>query len=138
MYFVCCKYFMLSFIIFMQRLSEFCCFALSHLLMLGKSVICSANKSKSEEDEDDSIKVDWPEDSVSKAQIIRSKAQLMSVDVESISNSFLTGMFPCSGHISIWCFLFIPLCIAFYFGMQFRLQFACCQFSLMKVRLPID
>ncbi|KAH0458934.1 hypothetical protein IEQ34_011748 [Dendrobium chrysotoxum] len=75
-----------------HRLSEFCCFALSHLLLLGKSVISSANKSNSEGAEDDNIKIDWPEDPVLKAQIIRSNAQLMSVDVQSISNSFLTGI----------------------------------------------
>ncbi|XP_020598042.1 uncharacterized protein LOC110037680 [Phalaenopsis equestris] len=75
-----------------QRLSEFCCFALSHLLMLSKSVISSANRSKSEEADDDNIKIDWPEDSILKAQIIRSKVQLMFVDMESISNSFFTGI----------------------------------------------
>ncbi|PKU85450.1 uncharacterized protein LOC110113441 [Dendrobium catenatum] len=75
-----------------HRLSEFCCFGLSHLLLLGKSVISSASKSNSEGAEDDNIKIDWPEDSVLKSQIIRSNAQLMSEDVQSISNSFLTGI----------------------------------------------
>ncbi|PKA59792.1 hypothetical protein AXF42_Ash011917 [Apostasia shenzhenica] len=75
-----------------HRLSEFCCFALSHLLMIGKSVISSANKSKTEGVEDDYIKIDWPEDSILKAKIIRTKAQLISGDVESVSNSFITGI----------------------------------------------
>ncbi|XP_020242927.1 uncharacterized protein LOC109821145, partial [Asparagus officinalis] len=75
-----------------HRLSELCSFALSHLLMLGKSIISNANKLRSEETGDDILKVDWPEDSVSKAKIIRSKAQYMSADVELVAKSFVTGI----------------------------------------------
>ena len=78
----------------MQRISELCSFAVSHLLMLGKSVISDANKLRNEERVDDISKVDWPEDSVSKAKIIRSKAQVMCRDVESVANSFVTGARP--------------------------------------------
>ncbi|CAL4944269.1 unnamed protein product [Urochloa decumbens] len=74
-----------------HRLSEMCCLAVSQLLVLGKSVISSANKSKSEDDEND-IKIDWPEDPISKAKIIRWKAQSISVDMEKVSTSFATGI----------------------------------------------
>ncbi|XP_077233151.1 BAT2 domain protein [Tasmannia lanceolata] len=75
-----------------HRLSELCCFAVSQLLMLGKSVTSSANKSQNEDEEDDTLKIDWPEDSLLKAKIIRAKAQSMSGDVEAVSNSFITGI----------------------------------------------
>lgn len=75
-----------------HRLSELCSVAVSHLLMLGKSVISNTSKSRSEEEADDIFKIDWPEDSVSKAKIIRSKAKVMSRDIESVANSFLTGI----------------------------------------------
>eukprot|EP00262_Sarcandra_glabra_P004533 TRINITY_DN15614_c0_g1_i1.p1 TRINITY_DN15614_c0_g1~~TRINITY_DN15614_c0_g1_i1.p1 ORF type:complete len:507 (+),score=127.88 TRINITY_DN15614_c0_g1_i1:104-1624(+) len=74
-----------------HRLSELCCFAVSQLLMLGKSVISNVNKSQNE-DAEDNVKIDWPEDSVSKAKIIRSRAQSMSGDVEAVSNGFITGI----------------------------------------------
>ncbi|XP_038983699.1 LOW QUALITY PROTEIN: uncharacterized protein LOC103697559 [Phoenix dactylifera] len=75
-----------------HRLSELCCFAVSQLLILGKSVIFSASKLKSEETFEDTVKIEWPEDSVSKAKIIRFKAQSMSGDVETVYNSFSTGI----------------------------------------------
>jgi len=70
-----------------------CCLAVSQLLVLGKSVISSANKSKNEDDEND-VKIDWPEDPISKAKIIRWKAQSISVDMEKVSTSFATGNGP--------------------------------------------
>ena len=78
---------------FFQKLSEMCCLAVSQLLVLGKSVISSANKSKNEDDEND-VKIDWPEDPISKAKIIRWKAQSISVDMEKVSTSFATGNGP--------------------------------------------
>ncbi|KAL6012512.1 hypothetical protein ACLOJK_003001 [Asimina triloba] len=75
-----------------HRLSELCCCAVSQLLMMGKSIISSSNKSQDEDGEVDDIKIDWPEDSVLKAKIIRAKAQLMTGDVEAVSNSFITGI----------------------------------------------
>ncbi|WVZ60490.1 hypothetical protein U9M48_010504 [Paspalum notatum var. saurae] len=74
-----------------HKLSEMCCLAVSQLLVLGKSVISAANKSKNEDDESD-IKIDWPEDPISKAKIIRWKAQSISVDMEKVSTSFATGI----------------------------------------------
>ncbi|KAK3146152.1 hypothetical protein QOZ80_3BG0262360 [Eleusine coracana subsp. coracana] len=74
-----------------HKLSEMCCLAVSQLLVLGKSVISAANKSKTEDDENN-IKIDWPEDSISKAKIIRCKAQSISVDMEKVSTSFATGI----------------------------------------------
>ncbi|ONM08968.1 hypothetical protein ZEAMMB73_Zm00001d033932 [Zea mays] len=74
-----------------HRLSEMCCLAVSQLLVLGKSVISSANKSKNEDGEND-VKIDWPEDAISKAKIIRWKAQSISVDMEKVSTSFATGI----------------------------------------------
>ena len=75
----------------LQRLSEMCCTAVSQLLMLGKSVISGANKDQEEDANADVVNIDWPEDSVEKAKIIRSKAQSMTGYVEAVSNSFITG-----------------------------------------------
>ncbi|XP_062177837.1 uncharacterized protein LOC133882647 [Alnus glutinosa] len=72
-----------------HRLSEMCCFAVSQLLMLGKSIISNANKVQ---DEDADENIDWPEDSIEKAKIIRAKAQSMTGYVEAVSNSFITGI----------------------------------------------
>ncbi|CAL9072838.1 unnamed protein product [Musa acuminata var. zebrina] len=74
-----------------HRLSELCCSAVSQLLILGKSVISSANKGKNGETEGETPKIDWPEEAVSKAKIIRHKAQSMSGNMETVSNSFITG-----------------------------------------------
>ncbi|KAK9164348.1 hypothetical protein Syun_005250 [Stephania yunnanensis] len=74
-----------------HRLSELCCFSVSQLLMLGKSIISTSNKADIEK-EQDFVKVEWPEDSVAKAKIIRSKAQSMVGYVEAVSNSFITGI----------------------------------------------
>lgn len=67
-----------------------CCSAVSQLLILGKSVISSASKIQEDADAD-LMNIDWPEDSVEKAKIIRSKAQSMTGYVEAVSNSFITG-----------------------------------------------
>ncbi|CAK9150814.1 unnamed protein product [Ilex paraguariensis] len=71
-----------------HRLSEMCCFAVSQLLMLGKSIISNANKVEDQ----DMLNIDWPGDSVEKAKIIRTKAQSMTGNVEAVSNSFITGI----------------------------------------------
>ncbi|XP_068321690.1 uncharacterized protein [Pyrus communis] len=75
-----------------HRLSELCCSAVSQLLILGKSIISSANKTQVEDVDADLENIDWPEDSVEKAKIIRSKAQAMAGYVEAVSSSFVTGM----------------------------------------------
>jgi len=75
-----------------HRLSEMCCLAVSQFLVLGKSVISATNKSKNEEDDENGIKIDWPEDPISKAKIIRWKVQSISVDMEKVSTSFATGI----------------------------------------------
>ncbi|PAN45130.1 hypothetical protein PAHAL_9G095700 [Panicum hallii] len=75
-----------------HRLSEMCCLAVSQFLVLGKSVISATNKSKNEEDDENDVKIDWPEDPISKAKIIRWKAQSISVDMEKVSTSFGTGI----------------------------------------------
>ena len=79
------------YIYILQRLSEMCCFAVSQLLMLGKSILSNAGKVQDEDADEDIANIDWPEDSVEKAKIIRSKAQSMTGYVEAISNSFITG-----------------------------------------------
>lgn len=70
-----------------------CYFAVSQLLMLGKSIITNANKVEDDDDDDDedAVKIQWPEDSVEKAEIIRLKAVSMTGYVDAISNSFITG-----------------------------------------------
>lgn len=68
-----------------------CCFAVSQLLMLGKSILSNASKVQDEVADEDIATIDWPEDSVEKAKIIRTKAQSMTGYVEAVSNSFITG-----------------------------------------------
>ncbi|XP_021855081.2 uncharacterized protein [Spinacia oleracea] len=75
-----------------HRLSEICCFAVSQLLLLGKSMISVANKNQEENVDENMIKIDWPEDSLEKAKIIRSKAQSITESMEAVSNSFITGI----------------------------------------------
>ncbi|KAL0454207.1 UNVERIFIED_CONTAM: hypothetical protein Slati_0759900 [Sesamum latifolium] len=75
-----------------HRLSEMCCYAVSRLLMLGKSIISNANKVQDQEIEEEIGLIDWPEDSVEKAKIIRSKAQSMTGNMEAVFNSFITGI----------------------------------------------
>ncbi|KAK6946167.1 hypothetical protein RJ641_013711 [Dillenia turbinata] len=75
-----------------HRLSEMCCFAVSQLLILGKSVISNANKAQNEDGDDSIVNIEWPEDSLEKAKLIRLKAHSMTVNVDSVSNSFITGI----------------------------------------------
>ncbi|XP_047156822.1 uncharacterized protein LOC124827746 [Vigna umbellata] len=68
-----------------------CCFAVSQLLVFGKSIISRANKTEDEAD-DDKAHIEWPEDVTAKANIIRVNAQTMIGYVEAVSNSFITGI----------------------------------------------
>lgn len=70
-----------------------CCFAVTQLLMIGKSIISNANRDQDPNADEEIEKIDWPEDSVEKAKIVRIKAQRMSGIVEAVSNSFITGKF---------------------------------------------
>ncbi|KAI6701269.1 hypothetical protein NL676_015593 [Syzygium grande] len=74
-----------------HRLSEMCYFAVTQLLMLGKSIISNTNRDKNDDDMD-VVNIEWPEDSLEKAKIIRIKAQSMTVYAEAISRSFITGI----------------------------------------------
>ncbi|GFQ03850.1 hypothetical protein PHJA_002528800 [Phtheirospermum japonicum] len=74
-----------------HRLSEMCCFAVTQILILGKSITSNANKVEDEEIEE-TLKIDWPVDPVEKAKIIRSKAQSMTGNMEAVFNSFITGI----------------------------------------------
>lgn len=60
--------------------------------MLGKSSISSANKQQNHEIEEETLKVDWPEDSVERAKLIRTRAQSMTENMESIFNGFIMGI----------------------------------------------
>ncbi|XP_002519153.2 uncharacterized protein LOC8275563 [Ricinus communis] len=75
-----------------HRLSEMCSSAVSQLLMLGKSVISNVNKIQEEDVDAEVMNIDWPEDSVEKAKVIRTKAQSMAGYLEAVSNSFITGI----------------------------------------------
>lgn len=55
-------------------------------------MIANANKIQAEEIDEETLKIDWPEDFVEKAKIIRTKVQSMTVNVEAVSKSFITGM----------------------------------------------
>ncbi|WOH04682.1 hypothetical protein DCAR_0624094 [Daucus carota subsp. sativus] len=74
-----------------HRLSEMCCSAVSQLLMIGKSVISNADKAP-DTDADDIVKIDWPEDAIEKAKVIRIRVQSMTGKVDEVSNSFITGI----------------------------------------------
>ncbi|XP_038996310.1 uncharacterized protein LOC120120850 [Hibiscus syriacus] len=75
-----------------HRLSEMCCLVMSHLLMLGKSVISGSNKLQDEDADGNMMHIDWPEDSVEKAKLIRLKARSMTGYVEAVTSSFITGI----------------------------------------------
>ncbi|XP_057533905.1 uncharacterized protein LOC130811727 [Amaranthus tricolor] len=75
-----------------HRLSEICCFAVSQFLMLGKSMISNASKNQPEVPDENITKIEWPEDSLERAKIIRSKAQAMTESIEAVCNSFITGI----------------------------------------------
>ena len=77
-----------------------CCFAVSQLLMFGKSIISCANKTENEEIDDDKVNIEWPEDVSAKAKIIRLNAQTMIGYVEAVSNSFITGLLSTASHES--------------------------------------
>lgn len=55
-------------------------------------MISNANKIQDQGIDEETVKIDWPEDSVEKAKIIRTKVQSMTVNVETVSNSFITGI----------------------------------------------
>jgi len=96
----------------LQRLSEMCCFAVSQLLVFGKSIISRANKTEDEAD-DDKAHIEWPEDVTAKANIVRVNAQTMIGYVEAVSNSFITGwLFTDStlhyNHTKVFCCICMP------------------------------
>ncbi|XP_012072473.1 uncharacterized protein LOC105634248 isoform X2 [Jatropha curcas] len=74
-----------------HRLSEMSSSAVFQLLMLGKSIISTANKVQEEDVDVDIMNIEWPEDSVEKAKVIRIKAQSMAGYVEAVCNSFITA-----------------------------------------------
>ncbi|GAB2267276.1 hypothetical protein Dimus_002262 [Dionaea muscipula] len=75
-----------------HRISEICCFAVSQLLMLGRSIISSATKTPEEDSTGDLVNIDWPQDTLEKARIVRTKAQSMTGSIEAVSCSFITGV----------------------------------------------
>ncbi|KAL3689492.1 hypothetical protein R1sor_015801 [Riccia sorocarpa] len=72
-----------------HRISELCALCLSHLLVLGKSVLTS---SADHGDKSDEAGVNWPEDCIGKASLISSRARSMARDIEAVSESFITGI----------------------------------------------
>ncbi|KAK4345372.1 hypothetical protein RND71_035548 [Anisodus tanguticus] len=75
-----------------HRLSELCCFAVTQLLVLRKSIISCANKVVDHDDKEETGKIDWPEDSIERANVIRAKAQSMTRCVQAVSSSFVTDV----------------------------------------------
>ncbi|CAH9100441.1 unnamed protein product [Cuscuta europaea] len=76
-----------------HRLSEMCCFAVTQSLMLGKSIISNINKNSQDEDVDEGmVRINWPEDSIERAKIIRARAELMTSSIEVVCSSFITGI----------------------------------------------
>ena len=81
-----------------------CCSAVSQLLMIGKSVISNADKAP-DTDADDIVKIDWPEDAIEKAKVIRIRVQSMTGKVDEVSNSFITGTRIFGSSLIAKCFL---------------------------------
>lgn len=75
-----------------HMLSELCCFAVTQLLVLGKSIISDANKVVDQDVKEETAKIDLPENSIERANIIRAKAQSMTRCVRAVSSSFVTGV----------------------------------------------
>ncbi|KAG5581588.1 hypothetical protein H5410_052215, partial [Solanum commersonii] len=75
-----------------HRFSELCCFAVTQLLVLGKSIISDANKVMDQDVKEETEKIHWPEDSIERANVIRAKAQSMTRCVQAVSSSFITGI----------------------------------------------
>ncbi|CAN4112288.1 unnamed protein product [Withania somnifera] len=75
-----------------HRLAELCCFAANQLIMLGKSIISTANKVVDQDANGEILKMEWSEDSVERAKVIRAKTCSMSGCVEAVSSSFITGI----------------------------------------------
>lgn len=75
-----------------HRLSELCCFAVTQLVMLGKSIISAASKVADQDADAEIVKMEWPEDSIERAKLIRAKACSMTGCVEAVSSSFITGI----------------------------------------------
>ncbi|KAK6778020.1 hypothetical protein RDI58_024738 [Solanum bulbocastanum] len=76
-----------------HRLSELCCFAVTQLLVLGKSIISDANNVMDQDVKEETEKIHWPEDSIERSNVILAKAQSMTRCVQAISSSFVTGKF---------------------------------------------
>ncbi|XP_057840239.2 uncharacterized protein LOC131050105 isoform X2 [Cryptomeria japonica] len=72
-----------------HRLSELCCLGISQLLLLGKSVLANSN-APGDKAMEGSLRIEWPDDYILKAKLLRSKAQSMTSDIEAVSNSFIT------------------------------------------------
>ncbi|KAL3350646.1 hypothetical protein AABB24_023197 [Solanum stoloniferum] len=75
-----------------HRLSELCCFAATQLVMLGKSIMSTANKVADQDANVEILKMEWPEDSIERAKVIQAKACSMTGCVEAVSSSFITGI----------------------------------------------
>lgn len=69
---------------------------MTQLLMLGKSIISNANKVADQDVKEETGKIDWPEDSIERANVIRAKAHSMTRCVKAVSSSFVTGKFASS------------------------------------------
>lgn len=59
--------------------------------MLGKSIISAASKVADQDADAEIVKMEWPEDSIERAKLIRAKACSMTGCVEAVSSSFITG-----------------------------------------------
>ena len=55
---------------------------IAHLLLLGKLVLTSEKEEEG---------IEWPEDCVARAQVIKARAHAMTADIEAVSESFITG-----------------------------------------------
>ncbi|KAJ7967406.1 BAT2 domain protein [Quillaja saponaria] len=59
--------------------------------MFGKSIISNAKEVQDGDADQDTVNIDWPEDSVEKGKIIRANTPSMTGYVEAVSNSFIAG-----------------------------------------------
>eukprot|EP00252_Welwitschia_mirabilis_P026732 TRINITY_DN885_c0_g1_i1.p1 TRINITY_DN885_c0_g1~~TRINITY_DN885_c0_g1_i1.p1 ORF type:complete len:508 (+),score=115.72 TRINITY_DN885_c0_g1_i1:332-1855(+) len=75
-----------------HRVAELCCLGISQLLMLGKSVLSTNMKALNGDQNEKYLNIVWPEDVLLKAKFVRAKAQALTSNVITVSNSFTTGI----------------------------------------------
>ncbi|GAQ81121.1 hypothetical protein KFL_000710260 [Klebsormidium nitens] len=78
-----------------HRLSELCALCISHLLLLGEAVLKTGSGEGAEAltpSKGTPLRVEWPEDVVKRAELIKERARSMLRDIELLSDAFTTSI----------------------------------------------